>query len=90
MSHPTEIGPVNIGTEYEFTMLELAREVGIAVRGEESVIERKPLPADDPLQRRPDLTKARAVLGFEPRVKLADGLKLTAAYFARRMQEEVS
>ncbi|MDQ3032236.1 MAG: SDR family oxidoreductase [Myxococcota bacterium] len=87
MEHPTEIGPVNVGTEYEFSMLDLAREVGKAVRGEEPVIEKRPLPADDPTQRRPDLTKARSVLGFEPRVTLEDGLKRTVAYFARRMQE---
>jgi UDP-glucuronate decarboxylase len=86
MEHPTEIGPVNVRTEYEFTMLELARTVG-RVLGREIEIERRPLPADDPTQRRPDLGKARRVLGYEPQVTLEEGLKRTVAYFERRIRE---
>jgi UDP-glucuronate decarboxylase len=87
MSHPTESGPVNIGTEFEFTMRELALEVGRAV-GKAPVLVHRPLPADDPTQRRPDLSRARAVLGYEPRTPLAEGLVRTAAYFAARIEEE--
>ena len=74
-------GPVNIGNPGEFTILQLA-EKAIALTGSTSQIIRKPLPSDDPLQRQPDLTLARAKLGWEPRVALDEGLKLTAAYFA--------
>ncbi len=74
-------GPVNIGNPGEFTILQLA-EKAIALTGSKSQIIRKPLPSDDPLQRQPDLTLARAKLGWEPRVALDEGLKLTAAYFA--------
>ena len=74
-------GPVNIGNPGEFTILQLA-EKAIALTGSASQIIRKPLPSDDPLQRQPDLTLARAKLGWEPRVALDEGLKLTAAYFA--------
>ncbi len=74
-------GPVNIGNPGEFTILQLA-EKAIALTGSRSQIVRKPLPSDDPLQRQPDLTLARAKLGWEPRVALDEGLKLTAAYFA--------
>ena len=74
-------GPVNIGNPGEFTILQLA-EKAIALTGSASQIIRKPLPSDDPLQRQPDLTLARAKLGWEPCVALDEGLKLTAAYFA--------
>ncbi|MGC2856140.1 UDP-glucuronic acid decarboxylase family protein [Novispirillum sp. DQ9] len=73
-------GPVNLGNPGEFTMLELAAKV-IAVTGSRSVIEHHPLPQDDPRQRRPDIAQARRVLGWEPRVPLAEGLEHTAAYF---------
>ena len=74
-------GPVNIGNPGEFTILQLA-EKAIALTGSTSQIIRKPLPSDDPLQRQPELTVARAKLGWEPRMALDDGLKLTVAYFA--------
>ena len=81
MDSPAEVtGPINIGNPGEFTMLELAEEV-IALTGSRSVIEHRPLPQDDPKQRRPDITKARNLLGWEPAVPLRDGLERTIGYF---------
>jgi dTDP-glucose 4,6-dehydratase len=68
--------PVNIGNPNEFTLLELAREV-IAVAGSKSEIIHEALPVDDPQVRRPDITKAREILGWEPSVELRQGLELT-------------
>ena len=76
----TEMGPVNIGNPGEFTMLELAALV-IELTGSKSVIEHRPLPEDDPLQRCPDISRARRVLGWEPRVGLRDGLRRTIDWF---------
>jgi UDP-glucuronate decarboxylase len=75
-----EIGPVNLGNPGEFTIRELASRV-IELTGSSSKIVERPLPIDDPRQRRPDISKARAKLGYEPRVPLADGLVPTIAYF---------
>ncbi len=75
-----EIGPVNLGNPGEFTMIELAEQV-IALTGSKSKLVRRPLPQDDPKQRRPDMTKAKAKIGFEPRIPLRDGLASTIAYF---------
>lgn len=74
--------PVNLGNPEEFTMKELADEVAKAT-GREIRIEHLPLPPDDPRQRKPDITRARNLLGWQPRVKLAEGLKRTADYFTR-------
>lgn len=83
MKSRTEVtGPVNLGNPGEFTMLELAEKV-IAQVGSKSRIRFAPLPADDPRQRKPDLTYARQELAWEPRVSLDDGLKETIAYFKR-------
>ena len=68
--------PVNIGNPHEFTLLELAKEV-IAATGSKSEIVFEALPTDDPQVRQPDITLARKVLGWEPAVKLAEGLRLT-------------
>ena len=73
-------GPVNIGNPGEFTMLELA-ELVIRLTGSSSRIEHRPLPADDPKQRRPDITKAKSLLNWEPAVPLEEGLTKTIAYF---------
>ncbi len=81
MESPAEfIGPVNTGNPNELTIKELAEEV-IAMTGSHSKITFKPLPADDPLQRQPDITLAREKLGWEPRIQLKTGLKKTIAYF---------
>jgi len=73
-------GPINLGNPVEFTMLQLAEEV-LRQTGSRSRLVRKPLPQDDPKQRQPDITRARATLGWEPRLALADGLQRTIAYF---------
>jgi UDP-glucuronate decarboxylase len=73
-------GPINIGNPGEFTILQLAEKV-IALTGSTSELVRKPLPADDPMQRQPDITKARNMLGWEPTVPLEEGLKKTISYF---------
>ena len=81
MDSPPEVtGPVNLGNPGEFTMLELARLVQ-DLTGTSVPLERRPLPADDPARRRPDISLARELLGWEPTVDLADGLKRTVAYF---------
>ena len=73
-------GPINLGKPGEFTILELAEKI-LELSNSRSEIIFKPLPADDPKQRRPDITKARDILGWEPKVELNDGLKKTIAYF---------
>lgn len=73
-------GPINLGNPVEFTIRELAEQV-IHQTGSSSKIIEKPLPADDPKQRRPNITLAQSELGWEPTVPLADGLKATIEYF---------
>jgi len=75
-------GPINLGRPVETSMLELARRV-IEETGARSKIAYKPLPLDDPRQRCPDISRARALLGWEPKVELADGLRATIRYFER-------
>jgi UDP-glucuronate decarboxylase len=77
-------GPVNLGNPDEFTILELA-EIVLDVTGSRSRLVRKPLPVDDPRQRCPDIALARETFGWEPLVKLRDGLERTAAYFEREL-----
>lgn len=77
--------PVNIGNPGEFTMNELAQEVARAV-GKEIKIKYLPLPQDDPKQRQPDITRAKHLLGWQPTIPLAEGLKKTVAYFAKRIE----
>ena len=79
-----EPGPVNIGNPVEFTMLQLA-ELVIELTGSDGGIEFRPLPSDDPRQRRPDISVAEARLGWAPTVGLRDGLELTIPYFAGRL-----
>jgi UDP-glucuronate decarboxylase len=80
MSQTEIVGPVNIGNPGEFTMLQLA-ELTLKLVGSKSEIVYQPLPADDPRQRRPDITLARRVLKWEPTVALEEGLKRTIEYF---------
>jgi dTDP-glucose 4,6-dehydratase len=82
MLHSDHAGPVNLGNPREMTMLELARTIR-ALTGSESDITFVPRPVDDPAVRRPDITLARAALGWEPRVDLEDGLLRTIAWFRR-------
>lgn len=74
------MGPINLGNPGEFTMIELAENV-LRLTGSSSKIIHMPLPQDDPKQRRPDITKAKAHLGWEPKIPLEQGLVKTIAYF---------
>ena len=76
--------PVNIGNPVEMTVLEFAKEI-IRATGSRSKLAFKPLPQDDPRQRRPDITKARRLLNWAPQVALADGLVKTIEYFRTRV-----
>jgi dTDP-glucose 4,6-dehydratase len=82
MSDSTE--PVNIGNPVEMTMLEFARAI-LAATGSRSKIVYKPLPQDDPRQRQPDISRAKALLGWAPQIPLAKGLVKTIAYFRARI-----
>ena len=73
-------GPINLGNPHEMTMLELAEAVLAAV-GSTSTVEHQPLPADDPVQRRPDIGRAAQVLGWKPTVHFSEGLLATVDYF---------
>ncbi|MFZ1917449.1 MAG: UDP-glucuronic acid decarboxylase family protein [Terriglobales bacterium] len=79
--------PVNVGNPVEFTVLECARKV-IAVTGSASKIKFEALPQDDPKQRRPDISKARRLLGWEPKIDLESGLKLSLDYFRKTVLAE--
>ena len=82
MAKSSEPGPVNIGNPTEFTILECARQV-LAVTGSKSKIRYEDLPQDDPKLRCPDITKARTLLGWEPKVNLETGLSLSLDYFRK-------
>jgi dTDP-glucose 4,6-dehydratase len=82
-------GPVNIGNPVEFTILECARLV-LRVTGSQSKIAYEPLPQDDPKQRRPDISKARELLGWEPKIDLEHGLKLSMDYFQQAIELEAA
>jgi UDP-glucuronate decarboxylase len=84
MKQDNSVGPVNLGNPGEFTMLELA-ELTLKLIGGKSKIVHKPLPSDDPKQRRPDIALARKLLKWEPKIALEDGLKRTIAYFRGRV-----
>ncbi len=84
-----ETDPVNIGNPDEITIKAFAEEV-VALTGSASTITYEPLPADDPQVRQPDITKARAVLGWSPRVDRADGLRRTLDYFREAVSEQAT
>ena len=79
--------PVNIGNPNEFTILECANMI-LRVTGSKSHIRYEPLPQDDPKQRRPDISKARALLGWEPKIDLETGLRLSLDYFKKAVAED--
>jgi UDP-glucuronate decarboxylase len=79
-------GPLNIGNPNEFTILELAKKI-IALTGSKSKLVTRELPSDDPVQRRPNIDKARDVLSWEPKIQLEDGLQSTISYFNRFLKE---
>lgn len=82
MNQTQEIGPMNLGNPAEFTIRELA-ELVLRLTESKSELVFRPLPADDPVRRQPDITKARTALEWEPTVSLHDGLKETIAYFKK-------
>jgi UDP-glucuronate decarboxylase len=77
-------GPINLGNPREFTILELANQV-IELTGSRSKLIFKPLPADDPRQRQPDITLAKKLLGWAPRIELGEGLENTVRYFKAQL-----
>lgn len=81
-SEPSITGPINLGSTYEFTILDLAKKI-IAFTNSKSKITFNNLPEDDPKERRPDITKARFILNWEPSITIDDGLKITIDYFKR-------
>jgi len=85
LSRITEHAPVNIGNPTEWTILECAKAV-LRVTGSKSTIVRRPLPQDDPLQRQPDISKARRLLNWEPKIDLETGLSLCLDYFRTRVE----
>jgi dTDP-glucose 4,6-dehydratase len=87
LSKSDEHLPVNIGNPDEFTILECAQLV-LKVTGSKSKVRYEPLPQDDPKQRRPDITKARQLLGWEPKIELEAGLRLSLDYFKKAVAEE--
>lgn len=87
LAKSAEYTPVNIGNPGEFTMIECARQV-LEVTGSNSRIEYEPLPQDDPSRRRPDITKARRLLNWEPKVSLREGLERSLAYFKTCVEAE--
>jgi dTDP-glucose 4,6-dehydratase len=89
LSKSSEHLPVNIGNPNEFTILECAQHV-IKVTGSKSKIAYEPLPQDDPKQRRPDITKARQLLGWEPKIDLETGLRMSLDYFRTAVAEETA
>jgi len=87
MDSPEEVtGPINLGNPGEFTIIELAEAV-IRLTGSTSSLVFRPAPVDDPRQRQPDITKARAKLGWEPTIPLEQGLVHTIAYFDRLLSK---
>lgn len=84
MMNSSHTGPINLGNPGEFTILELAEQVKRLV-GSSSDLVFRPLPQDDPKQRRPDITRAQELLGWQPQIHLQEGLSLTIPYFAQQL-----
>jgi UDP-glucuronate decarboxylase len=90
MDTPDEfVGPVNVGNPDEFTIKELA-EIVIRLTNSGSKLIYKPLPSDDPMQRKPDISLAKEKLGWEPVVRLEDGLKKTITYFDDLLKNSIN
>jgi len=84
LTESDDVGPINIGNPGEFTIKQLAQLV-IKLTNSTSELTFEPLPSDDPMQRKPNIERAREVLGWEPAIKLEDGLKLTIDWFRERL-----
>jgi dTDP-glucose 4,6-dehydratase len=80
-----EVQPVNIGNPDEVTMKQLAEEIVELTKSKSKIVYR-PLPQDDPKVRQPDITRAKAILGWEPKVSRAEGLKKTEQYFRGKLK----
>jgi dTDP-glucose 4,6-dehydratase len=89
LANSAEHLPVNIGNPSEFTILDCAHQV-LKVTGSKSQIRYEALPADDPKQRRPDISKARQMLGWEPRIDLETGLRMSLPYFKKAAAAEIT
>ena len=89
LSRSEEVLPVNIGNPVEWTILECAQEI-LAVTGAKTEIVFKELPQDDPTRRRPDITKARQLLGWEPKISLHEGLERSLSFFEQCVEREKS
>jgi dTDP-glucose 4,6-dehydratase len=87
LSRTEEHLPVNVGNPHEWTILECAKTV-LKVTGSKSKIVYHPLPEDDPMQRQPDISKARRLFGWEPKIDLETGLRLSFDYFQSTIDEE--
>jgi dTDP-glucose 4,6-dehydratase len=79
--------PVNLGNPSEVTILEFAHEI-LKLSGSKSTIEYRPLPQDDPRVRKPDITRARTLLGWEPKVGREEGLRRTLEYFQKKVAQQ--
>jgi len=79
--------PVNLGNPEEFTILELAQKILSMTQSAAQIVYR-PLPPDDPVKRRPDITRAREILGWQPTVPLTAGLQETIPYFQNKLSQE--
>jgi UDP-glucuronate decarboxylase len=87
MGTPPEVtGPINIGNPREFTIRNLA-DLVIELTASKSKLNFEPLPSDDPRQRKPDISRVKAVLGWEPKTQLREGLAKTIAYFDKMLSE---
>ena len=86
LMHSSETRPVNVGNPVEYTVREIA-EIVLELSGSDSELSFAPLPEDDPKQRRPDITRARESLGWEPKVPAREGLASTLEWFAKKLQE---
>jgi dTDP-glucose 4,6-dehydratase len=82
----SETGPVNLGNPGEYSILQFAREI-LEITGSRSRVVYQPLPVDDPQVRKPDIRKAREILGWSPKVDLREGIRQTIPYFQRRLAE---
>jgi UDP-glucuronate decarboxylase len=87
MNRPDQFEPVNLGNPEEYTIMEVARKV-LSLMDSPSAIVYRPLPQDDPGRRRPDISRARELLGWQPAVPLTTGLQETIPYFARKLAQE--
>ena len=86
--HSDYVLPVNIGNPDEITIKDFAEEI-IKLTGTDQKVVYRPLPVNDPLQRQPDITKAREILGWEPKVSRSEGMKITYEYFKSLSTEEL-